>query len=307
VRFSVLVVTRGRPELLRETLESVLACDPPPHEVIVVDGDGNRSADRVVAGLQGGGCSPEVRYLPSEPGLSVQRNRGVEIASGDVVVFLDDDVALDPGLFGALADAYRDPAVAGATGRVVEADRRRFGGRASPLRRLLFPGGPQGTMTRFGYPRRILDPEREHDVEWMQGCFMSTRTGLARHVPHDELISAEFEGEDEDFSYRLSRLGRVRYVPRAVLHHKQVGFRSSRRREREFNRDIVLARTYLFRKNFRPTLVTRIQFAGLIGILVIHRAINREWAGVLGVLEGAALAWRARDARGLLARPRGQS
>jgi GT2 family glycosyltransferase len=303
VRFSVLIVTRCRPDLLQETLESVLACDPPPYEVIVVDGDENRSAGGVVAELQGGGRSPEVRYLPSEPGLSVQRNRGVQLASGDLVVFLDDDVALDPGLFGALADAYRDPAVAGATGRVVEADRRRFGGRASPVRRLLFPGGPQGSMTRFGYPRRILDPERECDVEWMQGCFMSARTELARRVPHDELISANFEGEDEDFSYRLSRLGRVRYMPRAVLHHKLAGFHSSRRRQRHFNRDIVLARTYLFRKNFRPTPAARIQFAGLIGILIVHRAINREWAGVLGVLEGAALAWRAKGAGALLSRP----
>lgn len=302
MRFSVLIVTRGRANLLRETLDSVLACEPTPHEVIVVDGDENRSAQSVVAELGASGRSPVVRYVSSRPGLSVQRNRGVGIASGDAIVFLDDDVALDPGFFAALADAYREPAVVGATGKVIEADPRRFGAKGSAVRRLLFPGGPQGSMTRFGYPRRILDPDGERDVEWMQGCFMSARSELARRVPHDELIPAELEGEDEDFSYRLSRLGRIRYVPGAVLYHKQVGFHSSRPHQRDFNRDIVLARTYLFRKNFRPTFVTRLQFAALVGLLVAHRAINGEWAGVRGLLEGAALARRTKGAPALLSR-----
>jgi glycosyltransferase involved in cell wall biosynthesis len=295
VRFSVLVVTRGRPDALRGTLESVAACDPGPDELVVVDGDDARSAEQTVRQFATAARFP-VEYATSSPGLSVQRNRGIELVSGEVVVFLDDDMTLDPGLFAALARAYREPDVIGATGRVIEPEEGRLGGRSSPLRHLLFPGGEQGSMTRFGYPRRMLDPETARDVEWMQGCLMSGRIDAVSAVPHDERITAEYEGEDEDFSYRLSRLGRIRYVPDAVVRHEQLGFRGSR--GRSFDRRIVLVRAYLFRKNFERTVVTRLQFAGLIAILLAHRLLNREWGAAAGILEGVVDVWRR---RGLLA------
>jgi GT2 family glycosyltransferase len=291
MRFSVLVVTRARPQVLRRALDSVAACDPRPDELVVVDGDEAHSAEPTVREFAAAAGFP-VEYATSSPGLSAQRNRGVELVTGDVVVFLDDDVTLEPGIFAALARAYREPDVVGATGRVIEPEERRLGARSSPLRRLLFPGGEQGTMTRFGYPRRILDPETERDVEWMQGCLMSGRTEAVRRVPHDERISADYEGEDEDFSYRLSRLGRIRYVPDAIAHHEQMGFRGSR--GRSFDRRIVLVRTYLFRKNFERTVATRIQFAGLIAILFAHRLLNREWTAAAGVVEGVVEIWRRR-------------
>jgi GT2 family glycosyltransferase len=297
VRFSVLFVTRGRPGVLRRALESVAACDPAPHEVLVVDGDRAGGAEKTVGDL-GSSAAFDITYAVAPPGVSVQRNRGVDLATGDVIVFLDDDVVVDPGLFGALERVYRDPGVVGATGRVVEQEERRFGSPTAGLRRFLFPGGAQGSMTRFGYPRRILDPGSERDVQWMQGCFMSGRKGAVRLVPHDERITAEYRGEDEDFSYRLSRLGRLRYVPGAVVRHEQRGFRGSR--GRAFDRRVILVRTYLFRKNFERSLVTRAQFACLVVILFGHRLLNREWEGAIGILEGVGQVWRRRG-RPLLA------
>jgi hypothetical protein len=49
---------------------------------------------------------------------------------------------------------------------------------------------------------------------------------------------------------------------------------------------VVKNRTYLFRKNFRQTPLARLQFLLLLLKLVGHRALNREWSGALGVLEG---------------------
>ena len=235
MRFSVLVVTRGRPGALRRALESVAACEPAPHEVLVVDGDRDAAAEETVSEL-GSSVPFDVTYAVAPPGVSVQRNRGVDLATGDVIVFLDDDVVVDPG--------------------------------------------------------------SERDVEWMQGCFMSGRLGAVRLVPHDERITAEYRGEDEDFSYRLSRLGRLRYVPGAVVRHEQRGFRGSR--GRAFDRRVILVRTYLFRKNFEPSLVTRAQFACLVVVLFGHRLLNREWEGAMGILEGVGQVWRRRG-RPLLA------
>ena len=51
-------------------------------------------------------------------GLSGGRNTGALAASGDVIAFLDDDAAADPGWIAAISDCYRDPRVLGAGGLV---------------------------------------------------------------------------------------------------------------------------------------------------------------------------------------------
>ena len=292
MRFSVVIATKGRPDVLLATLRSVTACDPPPEEVLVVDGDPERSAESVVDAVSGSGDSLSVRYLHSRPGLTIQRNCGIDEASGEVVVFLDDDVEVARNLFAVLDDAYGDQSVVGATGRILEAGERRFGNTRSAARRLLFRRGAEGSMTAFGYPRRIQDVDRERDVEFMQGCFMTARTEVAARLRFDEALAGYALAEDEDFSYRLSREGRIRYLPAAVVDHKNIGFRSLG--SREFNRMVVRNRAYLFRKNFRRTLASRIQFAMLILLLMVHRAVNREWSGVAGLAQGSLEAWRAR-------------
>jgi glucosyl-dolichyl phosphate glucuronosyltransferase len=51
-------------------------------------------------------------------GLSGGRNTGALAASGDVIAFLDDDAAADPGWIAAISDCYRDPRVLGVGGLV---------------------------------------------------------------------------------------------------------------------------------------------------------------------------------------------
>ena len=148
-------------------------------------------------------------------------------------------------------------------------------------------------MSSFGYPRRLQDTESERDVEFMQGCLMSARRDAVERVGFDEELPGYGLAEDEDFSYRLSRVGRLRYLPDAVVVHKNEGFRGSELRA--FNRTVVVNRTYLFRKNFPDrTLLDRLKFAGLILVLAAHRLVNREWAGLVGLAEGSLAAWRDR-------------
>jgi GT2 family glycosyltransferase len=291
VRLSVVIATKGRPEILRETLASLARCRPRPDELIVVDGDPGGSAREAVAGAGETAAETDVRYLPSEPGLTRQRNAGTHAAQGDVVVFLDDDVQVDPGLFGALALAYEDPGVVGATGVVVEESRRRFVDKESRLRRLLLGRG-EGRMTRFGYPRRLLDQGAERDVEFMPGCLMSGRRQQVAQTGFDERLTGYALAEDEDFSYRLSRQGRIRHVPDASVLHRNTGFLTTD--ARAFNRMVVVNRAYLFRKNFERGLLARSEFALFVLGLMVHRALNREWRGVAGLAEGALEAWRSR-------------
>ncbi len=89
-RISVIIPTQNRPELLAETLRSVNGQTHPAAEVVVVD-DG--SVPPVDASALTAAHGRAIRVIRNETamGLAFCRNLGVEIATGDYVLHLDDD------------------------------------------------------------------------------------------------------------------------------------------------------------------------------------------------------------------------
>ncbi len=283
MRFSHIVATMRRPEQLRELLASSLAALPEGSEVVVADGDEERSAEAVVRELDPDGG--RVRYLSSPPGSCVQRNRGIDVASGDVVLFTDDDCTMKQGVFEALAAAYEDPTVIGATGRVLRPGNDRIGSDPnSRLRRLMLGGGRQGSVTSFGFRRPVVDLDSEHEMQYMPGAFMSARRQAAAAVRFDERLPGYALGEDDDFSYRLSLIGRLLYLPDAVVYHHALGQRT--KDQRGFNRKLVVNRVYLLQKNFGDGLRPKLGFAALLVVYCAHRVLNRDWEALRGLMDG---------------------
>jgi GT2 family glycosyltransferase len=287
---SVVIPTLGRPAVLGETLESIASAASHPREVLVVDADPCRSGLPVVERFERTIPDVDFRYRPSAPGIPRQRNAGLKDAVGDVVVFLDDDVVIDRDFFTVIAAAFRDGTLVGATGRVIEPRPHRVGGPRSRIRSVLFGAARDGRFTVFGYPRYVRHEDRPMDVEVMPGCCMSARRDLAMEIGFDEALPGYALGEDEDFAYRLSRVGRIRYLPTAVVTHKKLGF--ARRDRRAAGREVVINRSYLFEKNFDRTLRARIGFGLLMGVLLAHRIVNGDARGAVGLLEGGWIVWR---------------
>jgi GT2 family glycosyltransferase len=99
VRRSVTVVipTYRRPASVVRALSALATQDAPfDWDVVVVDNDASQSARDAVE--QVGRAGLDLRY-EVEPltGVAHARNRGVAVASGDVVALLDDDVVPQPG------------------------------------------------------------------------------------------------------------------------------------------------------------------------------------------------------------------
>jgi glycosyltransferase involved in cell wall biosynthesis len=298
MRVSLIVITKNRPEPLTAVLECAARALPADAELIVVDGDPQRSAEPVLTELRARYDDLDARYLTSEPGMTVQRNVGIDAARGDVVVFVDDDCTFAPGLFEALLSAYADPAVVGVTGRIDGPRQPRLGGGPhSRLRWLILGGGRQGSMSSFGFRRPIVHLECPRDVEYMPGPLMSARRIVAAQVRFDERLAGYSLGEDDDFSYRASQRGRIRYEPSVRVYHHVLGWSEADRRE--MDRRQIIDRIYLFRKNFPQTLSARARFAALLALLCAHRFANREWSGLRGLLEGMRQArtspWHATD------------
>jgi glycosyltransferase involved in cell wall biosynthesis len=111
VRISVVVPTHRRPEVLVKLLASITDLDPEPDEVIVVDNDpGDQDCRPLVDAV-------DFSYIREDRrGLNVARRTGLEAATGDVVVFTDDDCVVSPGWLAPIREVFADPLVAVAAG-----------------------------------------------------------------------------------------------------------------------------------------------------------------------------------------------
>lgn len=118
---SVIIATRDRAPLLRETLEAIAAQESVgvPFELIVVDNASTDATPDVVASASLR-LPLDIQYVHEpRPGKSNALNTAVRHARGDVLVFTDDDVLPEPGWLGAFARATADPKVDFATGRIL--------------------------------------------------------------------------------------------------------------------------------------------------------------------------------------------
>jgi GT2 family glycosyltransferase len=94
---SFIVPTYRRPEALRATLAALLDVDYPAEdlELIVVDDAAEDSTRALVKDF--GEHHPHVVYLNHEGhGVAAARNHGARQARGELLIFLDDDIIVDP-------------------------------------------------------------------------------------------------------------------------------------------------------------------------------------------------------------------
>ena len=101
--------------LLCEAVESALAQDPSPREVVIVIDHNPALFDRARKRF---GASALVVENAQAVGVSGARNTGVDRVGAQFVAFLDDDAVAGPGCFRGLLDAFDDPNVIGVDARI---------------------------------------------------------------------------------------------------------------------------------------------------------------------------------------------
>jgi glycosyltransferase involved in cell wall biosynthesis len=93
---SVVVATYNRANFIQEALESVAKQTTPPLEIVVVDDASTDDTEARVRASSHHGSPVVYHRLPENRGAAVARNVGVELARGEVIVFLDSDDLLEP-------------------------------------------------------------------------------------------------------------------------------------------------------------------------------------------------------------------
>jgi GT2 family glycosyltransferase len=199
-RISVVLPTVDRAEAVYNLVRHLEHQTLKPHEIVVVDQSADENA-RLAA-------LPVRVHRIRERGLPNARNVGVGLATGDVVLFLDDDSIPSPGLVEAHARRYSDPGVHGVGGRVLGGYDRAGGvpGRFDPA---------------SGRVSRNFSSEQGGDADHLPGGNMSFRREVfGRAGGFDPAYGGSAIGEETDFCLRVRRAGfRLVYEPAAVLEH----------------------------------------------------------------------------------------
>jgi succinoglycan biosynthesis protein ExoM len=193
------ILTYQRPKSLARTLASLgpIAMDQPGrtwriHDILVIDNDAQPTARAIVEELVTSGFPLAVRYRHEPtPGLAAARNRALDEAEADVLVFIDDDETAEAGWPDGLITTMD------ATGAAL------VGG---PVR-TAFAAAPPRWIIDGGFFDRPEPPDRTPQT-WLRSGNLAL--DLAQVTAHSLRFDEQFGltgGEDTDFSLRAYKLG----------------------------------------------------------------------------------------------------
>lgn len=87
MKISTIIPIKNRANLLPFTLQSIVNQTFPPHEIIIVDDNSNDDLEEAIEPFQ-----DKIRLIRSKkPGPGAARNKGLKIATGDIIQFFDSD------------------------------------------------------------------------------------------------------------------------------------------------------------------------------------------------------------------------
>lgn len=287
------ILTYQRPVTLLTTLRSLQhAVDRHPaapawqlREIVVIDNDAVPSARSAVDELISDGFPQRLRYVhESTPGLAAARNRALDEADGDVLVFIDDDETAEPGWPGGLIDVMAGTGAALVGGPV----------------RTTFTETPPSWIARGGFFDRA-EPANGSLQTWLRSGNLAIDLAQIGRVGPDGLrfddCFGRSGGEDVHFTRSAAREGlELRWSSTAIV-TEAVGPERTRLRwltNRERRSTATWVRVELLHNGSFSTKG-----------LVVARAMVRLGQGLLTTLVGAASLQSARVGRGLVLIARG--
>ncbi len=178
---------------------SVLAQDYPGdlYEVIVIDNNSNHTTSEIIQRFN-------VKYVREDrKGSYFARNKGLEIATGDVAAFIDADCVADPHWLSELIKGFEDPHVGGIGGRILKSE-------------------PQTWVQVHSedLAEQQLTPQYLpfHDAPYIVTANAAYRMSILRSL---QGFDAEFQsGGDVDLAWRVQAAGfTIVTTPDAIVYH----------------------------------------------------------------------------------------
>jgi GT2 family glycosyltransferase len=226
-RLSIIIATRNRVQSLKALLDSLQLAELPDGigvEVLTVN---NGSSDQTGALLiqEAARQRPFALKVMEEPlpGKARALNLGLANAGGDLLIILDDDVAVDGRCLIEHVGAYRQASFAAVQGKVLPGrDPEGRAADADKLREYNIPYIDYGDDFR--------------EIRGLTGTNMSFKRGVFEKIGFfDTRLGPGASGfsEDTEFSMRMRKAGfKIGYTPHAIVYHEL----NPNRYGREYNR-----------------------------------------------------------------------
>jgi GT2 family glycosyltransferase len=278
-KVSVIIVNWNGLDWLKVCLPSLEQVTYPNLEVIVVD---NGSTDGSIEYLEQAKVVTTIIKNATNLGFAYPNNQGIERATGEFVLFLNNDMTYAAGFIEPLVEACQQPGIGAVQPKMVRLkDPQRLDGVGSYLT-------AYGVLLHYGFGRNASAKQYnvERDIFCPKGAAMMVRHDVLRKVgPFDADYFAYFE--ETDLSWRIWLAGyRIRYVPTGLVQH--AGGETAKR--------ISLFAHYHSFKNRIATLIKNLGLAPLAWMLPLHLAlvvlVSSAYLAI-GQLHVFAATWKA--------------
>jgi GT2 family glycosyltransferase len=298
-KISVIICTRNRFDDFQKTVASLIQQSRLPDEFIVVDSSDSLQIEEYLNSIE---LPVNVRYFHTEPGLTFQRNYGIQESVGQMLFFFDDDVDLDPAYIQEVERVFIEDIkykIGAVGGRIINL----FGNRPSTFRfwielkifiilRNLFGLVDVGSG-RFRYSGMPTHPhavKKSGYIECLSGCCMAFRREVFEKIQFDESLPTYGLMEDVDISKQTLDAGyKIYYETSATLFHNE----SPRNRLDHYGMAemTVTNYSYLFHKSWNKNQFRKIAFYwALLGLIVVNLTKKEALRGTLSGIR--KLKWR---------------
>lgn len=267
LKFSIIIITWNGIRLLKEFLPSVIASEYANFEIIVAD---NHSDDETVAWVRE--YAPEVKVveLDRNYGYAGGNNRAAAAATGDILLFLNNDVAVTKNWLAPLSDTFRY-----GVADIVQPKLRSW----RDPDYFEYAGACGGYIDRLGFPfcrGRLFDTVEKDMGQYDQQVPLLWATGAAFAIRREVFLDLggfdeefEFHMEEIDLCWRAQKAGyRCTIHPESVVYHLGGGsLAKSNPRKTYYNyRNSLLMLVKNCSGNLFFTLFTRLSMDGISGI-----------------------------------------
>ncbi|MBD2690255.1 hormogonium polysaccharide biosynthesis glycosyltransferase HpsN [Anabaena catenula] len=217
---SVVIPTYRREKLLQDSIVDVLKQDYPNFEVLVVDQTQTHEPE-TQAFLEEMSAAGKIKLMRLDwASLPGARNYAVRRSQGEIILFIDDDVELEPGFLSAHVKNYlQNPEIGAVAGRVF--DRMKLGDSGGKLEIEYLPPEAMDPGIAW-YHIDLVHTTKPQQVLTARGCNMSFRREIFTKygLKFDERFRGSAVREESDFCLRVRKTGyKIWYDPEAHLVH----------------------------------------------------------------------------------------
>ncbi len=215
---SIIILQYNGIDLLDRCLKSLAKTKYSNYEIIVVD---NKSIDNSVDFVKKN--YPKVKLIENNKnyGFAEGNNIGIKHAKGDYIVFLNNDIEVNPEWLEELIKGIREDNVVACQPKVLSLKGKN---------KFEYAGAGGGFIDKYGYPicrGRVYDIIEEDNGQYDDGIDVFWVCGVCMCVKKDVFVTAGcFDkdffvyGEEIDLCWRLNLLGyKLKYVPKSVIYH----------------------------------------------------------------------------------------